>query len=652
MRLTRLAGLIGCIAVALPLVAQVPRDPLAADPAKLRGANAGGAAAAPQLPAPFVTKQTEVEIPFTVRTGTTADSQPSAVRVFVSWDKGVGWHFYEELKPEAARFRFKARQDGEYWFATQTIDRAGRADSPQPRTPQLRLVIDSQRPQLVVQTQVDASANVNLSWSAFDATLQAGSLKVEYQDAADSSGAWQAVDLGTPGAAAAGGQVSGQCVFHPAISSRTIVLRAEIADGAGNVAYFSQRLALTPTAPAVASGRPVAPAPDPSATAWLPDRAAPGAVVGSSTALASNAVQASDISEQVVIPNAVENPFVSRGRLASASRAEPKGEELPLPGVSGAAEPAMQPAGPVPGDPPAGELPLPSAAPPNERPPQPTTPSFVPRAQANQDFVPLGRTPDAGQEELPLAPSLVGPRNVIDRPEAMPPPGEALETPSGSRPRLTNSRRFSLDYDVQSVGPEGLAGVELWGTTNGGRSWVKWGADPDKASPFDVEVNHEAIYGFRIVIIGKNGLATSTPQAGDAADIWVGVDLTRPQARLTGAAYGEGDTAGKLDVRWEAGDDNLGSRPVTLSIADRPDGTFAPIAAGLPNSGQYYWEFDPRSPRQIYLRLEIRDEAGNIAIDQLTEPIKVDGLEPKGRIKNFSPGPESIRGAFRPPLFR
>ena len=41
-----------------------------------------------------------------------------------------------------------------------------------------------------------------------------------------------------------------------------------------------------------------------------------------------------------------------------------------------------------------------------------------------------------------------------------------------------------------------------------------------------------------------------------------------------------------------------------------------------------------------------------IGIDQLTEPIKVEGLEPKGQIRGFNPGPEEVRGAFRTPLFR
>ncbi|MBW8886084.1 MAG: hypothetical protein JF612_15210, partial [Planctomycetia bacterium] len=165
-------------------------------------------------------------------------------------------------------------------------------------------------------------------------------------------------------------------------------------------------------------------------------------------------------------------------------------------------------------------------------------------------------------------------------------------------------------------------------------------------------VSREAVYGFRIVVVGKNGLATSAPQTGDAADIWVSVDLTRPTAKLTGAVYGQGAAAGKLDIRWQADDTNLGTRPVTLSICDRPDGRFTPIATGLPNTGEYFWEYDPRSPRQIYLRLEVRDDAGNVAIDQLTEPIKVEGLEPKGQIRGFKPAGDNNRGSFRSPLFR
>ncbi|HEY2895023.1 MAG TPA: hypothetical protein VGJ16_12440, partial [Pirellulales bacterium] len=87
--------------------AQIPRDPLAD-----RTHSASSTAAAPnsagrQAPTPYVTRQSDMEIPFSVRPGATAEMQPTKVRVFVSWDRGQSWHFYEERKPEDARFRFR-----------------------------------------------------------------------------------------------------------------------------------------------------------------------------------------------------------------------------------------------------------------------------------------------------------------------------------------------------------------------------------------------------------------------------------------------------------------------------------------------------------------------------------------------------------------
>jgi len=597
-----------------PATGQVPRDPLAGS------APVNGAASSRQLPAPFVTKQSDVEIPFTVRPGATPETQPTAVRVFVSWDQGKAWHFYDERKPEDGRFRFRPRQDGEFWFATQTIDRSGKPDSPEPRFPQLRLLVDTQRPQLLVQAQVDASGNVNLGYSATDASLAATTLKIEYQDAAGSGGPWQAIEPQRATASDAA-QAKGQTTFHPAVSSRSINLRAEIADAAGNIAYFSQRLSLTPPKPTT-GGLAQGPAADPSATRW-PAGGAPEAAIERGLASATP----TQPGDQPLVPNLMNNPFVGPGRLATAAPTGPAKpvatagpESLPLPSQDRSAE-DVRPQVAIPSD--VLPTPIPSA---NSKQFEPRTESMPP---------PINNFAGPPAESMPA-----------------PQPSEPVDPPSGQRPRLTNSRRFSLDYDVQSVGPEGLAAVELWGTTDSGRTWIKWGADPDKTSPFDVEVNHEASYGFRIVIVGKNGLATGSPQPGDAADIWVGIDLTRPTARLTGAAYGQGEAAGKLDIRWQATDTNLGSRPVTLAIGDRPDGPFTPVAVGLPNTGQYFWEFDPRSPRQIFLRLEVRDEAGNVAIDQLTEPIKVEGLEPRGKIRGFNPGSENARGAFRTPLFR
>ena len=70
------------------------------------------------------------------------------------------------------------------------------------------------------------------------------------------------------------------------------------------------------------------------------------------------------------------------------------------------------------------------------------------------------------------------------------------------------------------------------------------------------------------------------------------------------------------------------------------------IAAGLPNAKQYYWSVDPNTPREIYLRLEVRDEAGNTTEHQLVEPISTTGLVPKAFIRSVRPVTDQPREAF------
>jgi hypothetical protein len=637
----------------------------------------GGAARPPQreLPAPFVTRQTDLEIPFSVKAGGTAETQPAAVRVFVSWDRGANWRLYEEKKPHEGRFRFRPKQDGEFWFATQTVDRGGRTDSPEPRWPQLRLVIDTQQPQLKVEAKLNQSGEVNVTWNATDANLTAESLRIEYQDATGSGGAWQTLTLPAVKDAQAG-QSTGSLSFEPQIAGRSINLRAEVADGAGNKSFYSQRMTLLPVPAPRPGGLAAAPPIDPSATPWNDNPAPTSAPAGQDQPLlADGGLPAENPAQPLVIDNqsgepagTVANPYARQDRFAAMSQ---PGDEEPLNGTPAPSSESLSPAAenlPLPGEsqPYSSENPQPYSADPPSYSADPPAYSADPPSESYSSEPPPSRP--SYDDTLPESPPSYEPVDPAPSPEPIPaepapsytptdppsyaPATESVDAPQGNRPRLANSRRFSLEYDVESVGPEGLADVELWGTSDGGRTWTKWGADPDRKSPFDVEVSGEATYGFRVVIVGKNGLAGNAPQNGDAADIWVGIDLTRPAARLTGAAYGQGDASGKLDIRWQAADTNLAQRPITLAIADRPDGPFTPIAAGLPNTGQYLWEFDPRSPRQIYLRLEVRDDAGNTTIDQLTEPIHVEGLQPKGRIRGFAPAPETNRGAFRPPLFR
>src|SRR6185295_8660699 len=125
--------------------------------------------------------------------------------------------------------------------------------------------------------------------------------------------------------------------------------------------------------------------------------------------------------------------------------------------------------------------------------------------------------------------------------------------PPGEHPKMVAARSFDLEYEVDAVGASGVAKVELWGTRDGGRTWSSFGVNTDNRSPIRVNVDGEGIYGFRIVVQSGNGLGGVPPRDGELAEIWVGVDTTRPIVRVTSAAV-QPDT-GELLVRWEASDD-------------------------------------------------------------------------------------------------
>jgi hypothetical protein len=208
---------------------------------------------------------------------------------------------------------------------------------------------------------------------------------------------------------------------------------------------------------------------------------------------------------------------------------------------------------------------------------------------------------------------------------------------------MTASRRFQLEYDLDSIGPSGVRRVELWQTRDAGRSWQRAAVDDDNRSPLIVEPPEEGIYGYRIVVESGNGLTGQPPRPGDLAEIWVGVDWTKPTARLTSAIYGSGPRAGELEIHWEADDARLADRPISLLFSASPSGPWSPIASGLPDTGVYHWPVDHRVPPDIYLRLEVRDAAGNTAIHELPRPIANDGLVPQGRILRVQPTPEEAR---------
>ncbi|MBB76955.1 MAG: hypothetical protein CMJ75_20815, partial [Planctomycetaceae bacterium] len=203
------------------------------------------------------------------------------------------------------------------------------------------------------------------------------------------------------------------------------------------------------------------------------------------------------------------------------------------------------------------------------------------------------------------------------------------------QPYMTHSRRFQLDYDIDAIAFANISQVELWATTDQGRRWQKWGHDEDRQSPLEVEVNDPGTYGFRIVIVGRNGVAGNTPSPGAEADVWVTVDQTPPEVKLLAVQTGKGAQAGHLVIHWDASDRHLSERPVTLRVAESANGPWTIIAEGLQNVSKYAWRPPATIARQIHVQIEARDAAGNHAMDQTRSPVDVRSATPRGRIRGF-----------------
>jgi hypothetical protein len=231
---------------------------------------------------------------------------------------------------------------------------------------------------------------------------------------------------------------------------------------------------------------------------------------------------------------------------------------------------------------------------------------------------------------------------------AAPTPGPmAPRQPRGNLPRLQiiNCRRVTMEYEVAKYGPSGVGNVELYLTRDDGQKWERCNVDPAANVPVSgdlvpgqtmrraltVELPGEGRYGFYLVVKSGVGRGKPGPRDGDAPQMLVELDETAPEANLYAPEPDPRDRQA-LVLRWQASDHNLTPNPVTLQWAEHKEGPWESIAGDLPNvPSQFSWKLTPRVPPRVFLRLVVKDTAGNIARAETPEPILVDLNEPEAQ---------------------
>lgn len=222
-----------------------------------------------------------------------------------------------------------------------------------------------------------------------------------------------------------------------------------------------------------------------------------------------------------------------------------------------------------------------------------------------------------------------------------------------SRTILVPNPKFSLQYAVDEAGPNGPAVVELWLTRDGGQTWIRLGEDPDRTSPFQVDLGGEGTFGLALVARAASGLGDQPPAFGDPPQLWVEVDNTSPNVQLDTPIVGTGPNLGKVAITWRASDLHLAKGPVTLLWrADQEGAQWQPIAQSLEGTGRYVWTVPPNIPPKFHVRVEAADTMGNKGSADTTGSgaIIVDRTKPRSRIIGLDPSAVNANGPQVKPL--
>jgi hypothetical protein len=210
--------------------------------------------------------------------------------------------------------------------------------------------------------------------------------------------------------------------------------------------------------------------------------------------------------------------------------------------------------------------------------------------------------------------------------------------------QFVNNHQVVLEYELKRVGPSGVGGIELWLTKDDGETWELFANDEElptqpiqmrqkRKFDFRDEQNKpvpDGVYGMILVVKNRAGLGKK-PRPGDVPEMRLEIDTKHPDAQLY-QPIPDPQHPDQVLLKWAADDKNLAPQPITLEYAEKRDGPWLPIQSDIGNTGQFSWKVPPSTPVQVYLRLRVRDKAGNEGVAVTGQPQYVDLTEPEGAL--------------------
>jgi hypothetical protein len=173
--------------------------------------------------------------------------------LYVSTDQGRTWNEVTSASPDQNHFSYNAPIDGVYYFNLVIVDRQGRRDPSdiQRATPAMRILVDSMKPTVRINTAERQGDDIIVSWDVQDENLDPSSLKLEYHASDMAYGQWNPIAINaTP---------TGQTRFRVSTPS-AISVRMMAMDQARNVGQSQAEVTARPQTTSNSAYRP-APSP-------------------------------------------------------------------------------------------------------------------------------------------------------------------------------------------------------------------------------------------------------------------------------------------------------------------------------------------------------------------------------------------------------